>query len=678
MGVDKFRAIMDSSPMGASVYSVTRGARIFTNQRAVELFGAPSEAAFNALPAEQTFFDPEQARVVSQSFESFVNTPREEIRRRVDGSLWISSTTRQRLMIGKEDIYLIWFEDVTEREAAAERLRRMFNIPTIPMAFYYAKDKSWIEFNDSFRELFGYDRDELAGMTWVDLTHPEDLEMNLTAFAEAIGNKSKTSYTLTKRFIRKNGEVIHTRIHTEHIRSIDDKPEYVILVVHDITDDVRKEALLEDRRVELERTVEGLQKTQETLLNTTRELGRLVESEARLRETADAANATKSRFLATVSHEIRTPMTGIMGFADMLLDEDLPETAHDMVARIKYSASSLLTVINDVLDISKLDADKLETENVNFNPAVLINDVMAFIFSSRLPDEQARVRAEVQIDEGFPEAVSADPTRLRQILVNLVGNAKKFTENGAVILKCGLGDAPSTMKFEVVDTGIGIDTETQQNLFDDFVQADSSISRKYHGTGLGLAICRRLVDLMGGDIGVESAPGKGSTFWFTLPYVPVADVVLFGDPLVHMPRNYKATKPLHVLVVEDNEINQMIIGNILGKIGYDYIIAGNGIEAVDAVKAADFDIILMDVRMPELSGPEATRQIRGLGGKKGDVPIIALTADAMTENRQSYFDAGMNDFVSKPIDIVQLASAINNALGETVNVPVDEVRQAAI
>ncbi len=282
-----------------------------------------------------------------------------------------------------------------------------------------------------------------------------------------------------------------------------------------------------------------------------------------------------------------------------------------------------------------------------------------------------------RIDDGFPEAVSADPTRLRQILVNLVGNAMKFTDQGQVTLRCGRGAAPSTMKFEVTDTSIGIDADLQAQLFDDFVQADSSISRRYHGTGLGLSICRRLVELMGGEIGVESVPGKGSTFWFTLPYGAAdAGALPETDPLPATGR-YKTVRPLHVLVVEDNEINQIIIGNILDKMGCDYIVADNGIEGVEAVQTVDFDLVLMDVRMPELSGPDATRRIRALGGEKGRVPIIALTADAMAENRQSYFDAGMNGFVSKPIIVDQLAVAINSVLCEAGAAPLESIEQSA-
>lgn len=672
MDIDKFRAALDLSPMGASIYSMTRRKRVFTNRKAVLMFGADSEEVFNAVPAEDTFVDAAQARVLLARLEQGKLHNRREVRRRLDGSLWISDTTWQRMIINDDDVALIWYDDVTESEAAAERFRRVFNIPTIPMALYYVEDKSWIECNQAFQDLFGYNREELGGKTWVDLTHPDDIAYNMAIFDKATVEKTTESYTLLKRFIHRNGATIHARVHVEHFRDMDDEPDYAVLVVHDISVDVEREKLLEQRKEELERTVTGLEEAQEELLKSTKKLELMAASESRLRELADAANTSKSQFLATVSHEVRTPMTGIMGFADMLLDEDLPAAARDMVARIRLSTTSLLGVIDDVLDISKLDAGKLEIEHVNFNPVRLAGDIVESVSRSRLPGKSDRVVIDIQVAGNFPDAVRADPTRLRQVLLNLVGNAVKFTEEGSVVLRCGPGDVPSTLKFEVVDTGIGIDAETQSKLFADFVQADSSISRKYQGTGLGLAICRRLVDLMGGEIGVNSVPGKGSTFWFTLPYaaVPEGEELIGEEPLV--PKRYRAAKQLSVLVAEDNEINQEIIGNMLGKIGHRYMFAADGTEAVDAVKAADFDLVLMDVRMPELSGPDATRRIRALDDEKRDIPIIALTADAMVENRQSYFDAGMNEFVAKPINTDQLAAAMNNVLDEVVNLPIED------
>lgn len=388
---------------------------------------------------------------------------------------------------------------------------------------------------------------------------------------------------------------------------------------------------------------------------------------------AEQASRAKSEFLATMSHEIRTPMTGILGFADLLLDDDLNEEAKEKVQRIKNSAASLLTIINDILDLSKLDANKLEIERVNFRPTDIVNEVTTMFQQTCPPDKKERLSISAKVSESFPAAICADPSRLRQILINLVGNAVKFTDSGTVTLYADRENGQNVIRFRVVDTGLGIPNNVQRQIFEDFVQADASISREFHGTGLGLAICNRLVERMGGKIGVESEVGEGSTFWFTLPFEPVAAGAELISPPSIEPGIDTGNRKLSILVAEDNEINQIIIKAMLDRMGHTCTMANNGAEAVDAVRKSDFDLILMDVRMPELSGPDATRKIRRLPGSKAGIPIIALTADVLAENRQSYFDAGMVDCIAKPINQVQLAVAIDKAFADATSmVPVPQ------
>lgn len=373
------------------------------------------------------------------------------------------------------------------------------------------------------------------------------------------------------------------------------------------------------------------------------------------------ANRAKGAFLATMSHEIRTPMTGILGFADMLLEDDLAEESRKKVGRIKGAAQALLRILNDILDISKLDAGKFEIEKIPFRPDRLANDVVQLFYQTCPPEKKDALQITAKVSRTFPEVVCADPTRLRQVLVNLMGNAVKFSDRGSVTLVCDHDEARKRLEFEVIDTGIGMDQDMMDRLFQEFEQADATTSRKYHGTGLGLAICKKLVERMGGEIRARSTPGMGSALWFSVPYDPATTDDLPTEEN-SSPTIDASNLALSILVAEDNEINQMIIQNALKKLGHKATIAESGREALRLMEEPnDFDLILMDVRMPEMSGPEATRRIRALPGTKGAIPIIALTADVMEENKAAYFEAGMDDCVGKPVNHAELAAAINKA-----------------
>jgi hypothetical protein len=396
-------------------------------------------------------------------------------------------------------------------------------------------------------------------------------------------------------------------------------------------------------------------------------IARWWKKQEQLTQAAEAANAAKSAFLAMMSHEIRTPMNAVLGLTSTLLETNLDAEQRGSLLAVHDAGDNLLGILNDILDFSKLEAGRLSLEHIAFSPEALVQNTLSII-GPRASAKGLVIRS--VNDSVLPLALKGDAGRIRQVLLNLLSNAVKFTATGEVVVstRCLAQDGKlATIEWAVSDTGIGIAPENIGNLFANFVQADNSISRRFGGSGLGLAICKRLVEQMGGEIKVISTRGQGSTFRFSLT-LPVAEHMALtehDDQTVYAELKTRIAalgRPLRVLIVDDDATNRLVAAKMLKEFEVQNNMACDGVEAITAASSFSYDVILMDIRMPEMDGLQATRTIRARGGRLQTVPIIAFTANAFAEDVEACHEAGMNDLVVKPVRKKVMVEAILRVL----------------
>ncbi|MDC0335266.1 PAS domain S-box protein [Pseudodesulfovibrio sp.] len=637
--LEALRTVFDASHDAIFIHDVA-GTILDVNDRMLKMYGVSREEIRGLSIARDISSRDNAVYRLSSLWRTVINgTPQYfewRARRPHDGSEFEVEVYLNRIYFHGQDAILANVRDITVRKESENRIRQSLSkfeaiLENSLMGIAMSRSRKFVTINRRGAEIFGYSPGELIGN---DVSVLLDSHGAVDNFVQASRDalSERGDFNTEQAFRDKDGNVVWCRMYAKAV-DVESLEKGVIWAWDDITDHRR---------------------AQDDLM--------------RAREDAEAANRAKSEFLAAMSHEIRTPMNAIVGMTDITLQTDLNDDQRDYLKTVMDSSQHLLNIINDILDLSKIEARKLTLDRVDFDlPFHLQTTIKGLEMQAR----QKGLEMVLEISDEIEECVKGDPLSLRQVLMNLVGNAIKFTHRGRVAVRVNaarpdLHRSENEIKtvgvaIEVEDTGIGIPEEFMDTIFQSFSQT----TRAFGGTGLGLAICKQLISLMGGDICVDSKVGKGSTFTLTVWFEPGVSCPIPAERRPDLP--VVLPRPIRVLIAEDNDVNVMVTTLRLEEMGYTYSVAGTGLEVLDLLKREPFDIILMDIEMPVLDGISATKAIRSAvaGGPIPDpgIPIVGVTAHALKEFRDKSLSAGMDDYVSKPVDFHELAVIINRLVG---------------
>jgi polar amino acid transport system substrate-binding protein len=655
----KLSQAVEQSPASVVITDI-KGTIEYVNPKFCEVTGYSFAEAIGQNPRilKSNHTPPEVYKELWESIKAGYEWRGEFQNKKKNGELYWESATISPLKSADGSIghFLAVKEDVTERKLMEEsirekeaRFRGYFEHSQVGMAVT-SPTKGWVEANDQLQKMLGYTLEELRQKTWAELTHPDDIDADVQQFEQMLAGEID-NYALDKRFIRKDGEVVYANLTVACIRQETGDVLDVLASFQDITERKKMDDDLHER-------IKELDEAQSAMLN-------MMEDLDEEKQKAEAATRAKGDFLANMSHEIRTPMNAVIGMAHLALKTELTPKQHDYLNKIQSSANSLLGIINDILDFSKIEAGKLDMEAVEFDLLETMDNVANVITVKAQEKENLEVL--FYIDSQVPNFLVGDSLRLNQILINLGNNAVKFTEKGEIVITTKIVekmDDEVTLQFSVRDTGIGMTAEQQAKLFQAFSQADTSTTRKYGGTGLGLTISKRLVNMMGGEIWIESEPGQGTTFHFT------ADFGLGKETVKRRFEPAPDLRSLKVLVVDDNATSREILQDILESFSFEVFLAASGKEGLEEIERADkekpFGLVIMDWKMPGMDGIEASRRIKN-HPKLIKIPAIVLvTAYGREEVMRQADDIGLDGFLLKPVNSSVLFDAIMQALGKEV------------